>query len=263
MTDKRIDGKVAVVIGGASGIGKSVVQTFAAHGATVVAADINLDAATAAAQEIGGSVQARRVDAADESSVAELFTQSQEEFDGVDIVVNCAGLNVPGFIVNLDLQDWRTTVDLCLTGAFLVTKHAGRVLNQGGSLIGIASLNARQPAAGFAGYCAAKAGMVMLAEVAALELAERGIRVNSISPGLVETPLVETLTSIPAIQADFTDNTPLKRNGKPDEIAAAALYLASDDSSWVTGEVININGGAHLRRYPDVMRHLAELAPTE
>ncbi|WP_238418684.1 SDR family NAD(P)-dependent oxidoreductase [Gordonia sp. 'Campus'] len=263
MTDKRVDGKIAVVIGGGSGIGEAAARTLAAHGAAVTVADVKLEAAEAVAADLGGSAQARWVDVADEESVAALFTGVTDDLGGVDIAVNCAGLNIPGFIVDLDAQQWQTTIELCLTGSFLVTKHAGRTLNDGGSLIGIASLNARQPAAGFAGYCAAKAGMVMLAEVAALELAPRGIRVNSISPGLVDTPLVHTLTSIPIIQEDFTENTPLGRNGRPDEIAEAVLYLASDDSRWVTGETININGGAHLRRYPDVMRHLADLAAVE
>ncbi|PKZ66143.1 short-chain dehydrogenase [Gordonia terrae] len=263
MTDKRVDGKIAVVIGGGSGIGEAAARTLAVHGAAVTVADVNLGAAEAVAADLGGSAQARWVDVTDEESVAALFTGVTDDLGGVDIAVNCAGLNIPGFIVDLDARQWQTTIELCLTGSFLVTKHAGRTLNDGGSLIGIASLNARQPAAGFAGYCAAKAGMVMLAEVAALELAPRGIRVNSISPGLVDTPLVQTLTSIPVIQDDFTENTPLGRNGRPDEIADAVLYLASDDSRWVTGETININGGAHLRRYPDVMRHLADLAAAE
>ncbi|AFR50578.1 short-chain dehydorgenase/reductase [Gordonia sp. KTR9] len=263
MADQRVAGKIAVVIGGGSGIGEAAARTLAAHGATVAVADVNREAAESVAREIGGGARAHWVDVTDEESIAALLAGVSDDLGGVDTVVNCAGLNVPGFIVDLDAQQWHTTIELCLTGSFLVTKHAGRTLNDGGSLIGIASLNARQPAAGFAGYCAAKAGMVMLAEVAALELAPRGIRVNSISPGLVDTPLVQTLTSIPVIQDDFTANTPLGRNGRPDEIADAVLYLASDDSRWVTGETININGGAHLRRYPDVMRHLAEISAAQ
>ncbi|WP_055474424.1 SDR family NAD(P)-dependent oxidoreductase [Gordonia sp. HS-NH1] len=263
MADQRVAGKIAVVIGGGSGIGEAAARTLAAHGATVAVADVNREAAESVAREIGGGARAHWVDVTDEASIAALLTGVSDDLGGVDTVVNCAGLNIPGFIVDLDAQQWHTTIELCLTGSFLVTKHAGRTLNDGGSLIGIASLNARQPAAGFAGYCAAKAGMVMLAEVAALELAPRGIRVNSISPGLVDTPLVQTLTSIPVIQDDFTANTPLGRNGRPDEIADAVLYLASDDSRWVTGETININGGAHLRRYPDVMRHLAEISAAQ
>lgn len=258
MTSGRVAGKTAVIIGGASGIGWAAAQHLHADGAAVVIADVNEQQAATRLHTLAGS-RSHRVDVTDETSVSALFSTVRDEFGGHDIVVNCAGINKPGRIVDLDAADWRATVDLCLTGAFYVIKHAARAMNHGGSIISIASLNARQPADGFAGYCAAKAGLVMLTEVAALELAAHGIRVNAISPGLVETPLVDALTSVPVIQNDFTDNTPLARNGRPADIADAVLYLASDESSWVTGEVLNINGGAHLRRYPDVMKHLAAL----
>lgn len=255
----RIAGKSAVIISGASGIGWATAQLLSQEGATVLIADIDDLKAKERERQLGGPARARRVDVVDESSVQALFDEARSELGSVDFVLNCAGANLPGLITELDATSWRRTIDLCLTGAFFVVKHAARVMSRGGSIASIASLNARQPAAGFAGYCSAKAGLVMLTEVAALELGERGIRVNAISPGLVETPLVEILTGQPRIQADYTDNTPLKRNGSPLDIAEAALYLASDASSWVTGEVLNINGGAHLRRYPDVMKHMAAM----
>ena len=138
--------------------------------------------------------------------------------------------------------------------AFLVLKHAGQRLAEGGSVISLSSLNARQPGAGLAPYCAAKAGLSMLTQVAALELGPRGIRVNAIAPGLVVTPLTQPAMEIPGIEDDYLENTPLGRSGRPDEIAAAALYLAT--AEWVTGEVLDINGGAHLMRYPDLNKHV-------
>lgn len=255
----RVAARTAVVIGGASGIGWASARALADEGATVVVADIDADAAAARADELGDRAYSLRVDVTDEESVRTLFDDVVARSGAVDITLNCAGVNVPGWITELDAEAWRRTIDLCLTGAFFVIKHSALVMARGSAITSIASLNARQPAAGFAGYCAAKAGLTMLTQVAALELGDRGIRVNAISPGLVETPLVEGLTSVPTIQADFTDNTPLGRNGRPSDIAEAALYLSSDASSWVTGEVLDINGGAHLRRYPDVMRHLASL----
>lgn len=256
----RVAGRTAVVIGGASGIGWASARLLADEGATLVIADIDADRAAERADELGGQASSHRVDVTDEESVKSLFGGAASTTGAVDITLNCAGVNMPGLITELEADSWQRTIDLCLTGAFFVIKHSARVMAPGAAITSIASLNARQPAAGFAGYCAAKAGLAMLTQVAALELGEHGIRVNAISPGLVETPLVEGLTSIPAIQAEFSDNTPLGRNGRPSDIAEAVLYLSSDAASWVTGEVLDINGGAHLRRYPDVMAHLASFS---
>jgi NAD(P)-dependent dehydrogenase (short-subunit alcohol dehydrogenase family) len=140
-----------------------------------------------------------------------------------------------------------------------VIKHAANVLERGGSMVSLTSLNARQPGAGLSAYCSAKAGLSMLTEVAALELGPAGIRVNAIAPGLVITPLTEGIQMIPGIAEDYIENTPLGRAGLPEEIAAAALFLCSDAAAWITGEVMDINGGAHLMRYPDIPKHLAAL----
>jgi NAD(P)-dependent dehydrogenase (short-subunit alcohol dehydrogenase family) len=255
----RVAGKVAVVIGGASGIGWATAQLLTAEGATVVIGDIDVDSGRSRAADLGRGAEAVRVDVVDEESVRAMFEETRARWGRVDIAVNCAGVNLPGFITELDAETWRRTVDICLTGGFFVIKHAARVMEAGAAIVSITSLNARQAAAGFAGYCSAKAGLAMLTEVAALELGERGIRVNAVSPGLVETPLVEGLTSVPAIQADFTENTPLRRNGLPRDVAEAVLYLGSDAASWTTGEVLDVNGGAHLRRSPDVMKHIGAL----
>jgi NAD(P)-dependent dehydrogenase (short-subunit alcohol dehydrogenase family) len=111
-----------------------------------------------------------------------------------------------------------------------------------------------------AGYCSAKAGVLMLVEVAALELAERGIRVNAISPGLVDTPLVAGIAYVPGLTEEYLENTPLGRSGRPEEIAEMAAFLASDRASWMTGAAVDLNGGAHLKRYPDVLARVRALA---
>jgi NAD(P)-dependent dehydrogenase (short-subunit alcohol dehydrogenase family) len=113
-----------------------------------------------------------------------------------------------------------------------------------------------------AAYCAAKAGLLMLVEVAALELADRRVRVNAISPGLVDTPLVAGIAFVPGLTEDYLDNTPLGRSGRPEEIADMAAFLTSDKSTWMTGSTIDLNGGAHLRRYPDVLGHVRALMAT-
>lgn len=225
-----------VVIGGASGIGAATARDLEAHGHTVVVADVN--------PPPGGVA----VDVTDEDRVAELFAQAGS-FDGV---VNCAGVSSLGAVVDHDAAEFRRVVDVCLTGAFLVLKHAGQRIAEGGAILTLSSLNARQPGTGMAAYCSAKAGLVMLSQVAALELAPRRVRVNTVSPGLVVTPLTEPAMDIPGIRESYLDNTPLGRSGEPEEIAALLRFLLSDDARWITGENVDVNGGAHLLRYPDL-----------
>ncbi|GAC83041.1 SDR family NAD(P)-dependent oxidoreductase [Gordonia paraffinivorans] len=239
----------AVVIGGASGIGLATVDALIAEGVEVVVADVNGDAAEQVAAERGDTVSALRLDVTDEDSVAAGFDAVGE----FDTMVNCAGLSDPGALTELELSAWRHTVDVCLTGTFLVIKHAGQRIADGGSITCIASLNGRQPGSGMGAYCASKAGVLMLVEVAALELAGRGVRVNAVSPGLVSTPLTEGIGMIPGLTDEYIENTPLGRSGEPSEIADTVVFLASDKARWITGSAFDVNGGAHLKRYPDVL----------
>ena len=192
------------------------------------------------------------VDVADEASVAALFDAVVERHGAFTGVVNCAGVSTLGLIVEHDAAEFRRVVDVCLTGAFLVLKHGGARIADGGALVSLSSLNARQPGTGMAAYCSAKAGLVMLTQVAALELAPRRVRVNAVSPGLVVTPLTAPAMDIPGVRDAYLENTPLARSGEPAEIAALLRFLLSDDAAWITGENIDINGGAHLQRYPDL-----------
>ena len=135
---------------------------------------------------------------------------------------------------------------------FLTIKHAGARLTDGGSIITIASLNAVQPAEGLGAYCAAKAGVAMLTRVAAMELGRRRIRVNAIAPGLVETPMSAAFWAIPGVVEEFVENTTVGRFASPDDVAAVALFLASDESSFVSGSLYAVDGGAATKRYPDL-----------
>lgn len=248
--------RVAVVIGGASGLGWATAQALGADGCRVTIADRNADGAAARAAELGAPHTAVTVDVTDEDSVQRLFEQTGRP----DVVVNCAGFSTFGAITELPAEQFRAVIDVCLTGAFLVAKHAGLTLQDGGALVSLTSLNARQPAAGLSAYCSAKAGLAMLTEVAALELAPRGIRVNAVSPGFVLTPLTECAASVPGVVEDYVANTPLGRAGTPEDVANAVVFLCSSKSSWMTGEVVDLNGGAHLLRYPDVYGHVMKLA---
>ena len=239
-------GRSAVVVGAASGIGWATARALADEGWRVTLADLDAGSATARATELGSTHQARAVDVTDEASVEALFAGAAP-----DLVVTTAGVSTLGLVTDHDSDEFRRVVDVCLTGAFLVFKHGGRAVRDGGSMVAIASLNARQPGRGMAAYCAAKAGLVMLAQVAALELGERGVRVNTVSPGFLVTPLTEPVLQIPGLAEEYAENSAIAHRGTAEDVARAVLHLAAAD--WMTGEDVAIDGGAQLRRYPDVL----------
>ncbi|MGB3481075.1 MAG: SDR family NAD(P)-dependent oxidoreductase, partial [Mycobacterium sp.] len=210
---------------------------------------------------LGAPHAAAVVDVTDEASVQALFGDAAATA-APEIVVNCAGFSGFGLLTELPVDQFREVVDVCLTGAFVVIKHAAQRMGAGGVIVSLASLNARQPAIGMSAYCSAKAGLAMLTQVAALELGSRGIRVNAVSPGFVPTPLTEPAALVPGVVEDYIENTPLGRTGTTQDIADAVAFLCSDKSSWLTGEVLDLNGGAHLKRYPNVHDHLMKFAAT-
>ena len=246
--------RTAVVVGGASGIGRAVAHALAADNCRVTVADRNAEGARTVAAELGEPHTAATVEVTDEASVRALF----EHGSALEVVVNTAGYSGVGLITDLAVEDFRSVIDVCLTGAFLVIKHAAPRLRDGGALVSLSSLNGRQPAAAMSAYCAAKAGLSMLTEVAALELAPQGIRVNAVAPGFVHTPLTEPATQIPGVLEEYLENTPLGRAGTPEDIAEAVMFLSK--APWLTGEVLDLNGGAHMKRYPDILGHVMKLA---
>ncbi len=185
--------RVAIVVGGGSGLGAATALALAKDGCRVVTADLT------------GADQV--VDVTDEASVATLLAGVAEREGRLDVVVNTAGVSTLGAVTDHDAAEWRRVLDVNLTGAFLVIKHAATHLAEGGCITSLTSLNARQPGAGLAAYCASKAGLSSLTEVAALELGARGIRVNAVAPGLVVTPLTAPAMDIPGIEDDYVDNT--------------------------------------------------------
>lgn len=246
----------AVIVGGASGIGATIVRTMADRGYAVIVADRAVDAAEELVAGLnGGGHAAIRVDVTDEDTVAALFESVAAMPGRFDVAVNCAGITALGLATELPVAKFRRVVDVCLTGAFLVIQHAGRHLADGGTIISLSSLNARQPAVGMSAYSSAKAGLSMLTQVAALELAPR-VRVNAIAPGLVRTPLTSGALGVPGVENEYVENIPLGRPGTPEEIAEAVAYLST--ARWMTGEVLDLNGGAHLMRYPNVHAHFTQ-----
>ena len=253
-----LEGKVALVTGGASGIGKAIVETFVHEGARVLIADVN-DAATAALIGALGHNYAdgATVDVRDEQAVQRMVAQAVRRFGRLDIAVNNAGVGGFSPVQSYPLEDWDRVIGITLTGTFLCIKHeAAHLIGQGsgGSIINIASLNAIQPTEGFAAYCSAKAGVAMLTKVAALELGRHKIRVNAIGPGLIHTPATEPMTAVPGLEDAFIHEAPIGRAGEPDDVARLARYLAGDDSSLMTGQTLYLDGGASLNKYPELFR---------
>lgn len=195
-----------------------------------------------------------------EEGPAALARLAIERFGGLDIAVANVGGGVATTIVEHSLADWRQVIDVTLTGAFLTVRAAARVMTGGGSIVAVASVNAVQPARRMAAYCAAKAGVVALVDVAALELGPRGIRVNAVAPGLVRTPTTERLWNVPGMVDAYHEGTALGRHGLPDDIAGAVAFLASDDADFITGETLLVDGGAHHLGYPDTGRVRARAA---
>ena len=248
----ELEGKVALVTGGASGIGLRAAQVFAEAGASVVLADRDADGAAEAARQIGPNAAAIGGDVTNEDDAAAMVDACVQHFGRLDIAFNNAGIGGFAPIQDYELDDFRRVIDVCLTGVFLCIKHEAKQLiaQGGGSIINTASLNAMQATEGLSAYCSAKAGVAMLTKVAALELGRREIRVNAIGPGLIRTPLTQGLRDVPGLEEAFVNEAPIGRIGEPQDIAQLALYLASDASSLMTGQTLFIDGGANINRYP-------------
>jgi 3-oxoacyl-[acyl-carrier protein] reductase len=251
----RFEGKVAVVTGGASGIGRRTAEALLEQGARVVIGDRNEALLTECARTFDRSLCATaKVDVTAEGDVQGLVEAAVLRFGRLDIGVNSAGIGALSAIQDQSLDSWREVIDVCLIGVFLSVKHEIRqmaVQGEGGAIVNIASINARQPGEGMSAYCSAKAGVEMLTKVAALDAARDGIRVNAVAPGFVETPM--TALARQGVRDRFIDMIPIGRPGSPDDIAHAVLFLAGDEASWVNGETLVVDGGEVHREYPRLL----------
>ena len=248
-----LDGKVALITGGASGIGLATAQLFASEGAHVAMFDRNADLVNEAAREIGPSALAISGDVTNEADVERMVASCVERFGRLDIGFNNAGIAGAAPIHEHTLEHFQRVVDVCLTGVFLCLKHQSTQLieqGDGGSLINTASINATQATKGLSAYCSAKAGVAMLTKVSALELGEHGIRVNAIGPGHTRTPLTERARDVEGFDEAMIGATPLGRLGEPSDIAQMALYLGSDASPWVSGQLLYVDGGITVNELP-------------
>lgn len=247
---KGIDGKVALVTGGASGIGRSTALRFAEEGAKVALSDVQVDAGQQVVREIedaGGEAVFVEADVSKEADVARLVDETVTEFGGLDFAHNNAGIEGEvGSIAEMDLEEFQRVIDINLTGVFLSLKYEiPRLLERGGgAIVNTASVAAMTGGANLSHYYAAKHGVVGLTRSAALEVATDNIRVNAVLPGVIETPMIERFTAGNAeAKSALLEDEPIGRLGKPEEIASAVVYLCSDDASFVTGHPMVVDGG--------------------
>jgi 3-oxoacyl-[acyl-carrier protein] reductase len=241
--------KVAVVTGASQGIGRDTALALAEAGAKVVVAARNEEKLAALVSDIaagGGEAFAVKMDVADAEQVKAGFKQMVEKFGRVDILVNNAAVTRDGLAMRMKKEDWDAVLQTNLTGAHLCIQQVLPVMMKAraGRIINISSVVAQSGNAGQANYVAAKAGLIGLTKAIAIEIASRGITVNAVAPGFIETPMTDVLPD--KVKEELKTRIPLGRMGSPKDVAAAIVFLASNEAGYVTGHVLNVNGGMHL-----------------
>lgn len=243
---KRLEGKVALVTGGARGIGRVISERFMDEGASIAVADMNIDLARITVDELSGRVgtaKAFAVNVSDENSVDGMVEEVMSAFGRIDILVNNAGITRDNLMIRMKKEDWDLVLAVNLTGTFLVSKAVIRHMMKArsGTIINMASVVGLMGNAGQANYSASKAGVIGLTKTMAREFASRGVTVNAIAPGYILTEMTEHLPE--EAKKAFMDNIPLKRAGTTADVASVATFLASPDASYLTGQVLSVDGG--------------------
>lgn len=241
--------KVAVVTGASRGIGRTIALALAAQGAKVVASARNAEALAELTAEIkaqGGDALAVVGDVAVEDDANNLIKEAVEAFGRVDIFVNNAGITRDGLLLRMKSADWDAVLDTNLKGAFLCTRAVAKVMSKQrcGRIINISSVVGEMGNAGQANYCASKAGLLGLTKSVARELARRNVTVNAITPGFIATDMTEEMSG--KAQEAMTEQIPLGRPGTSEDVAHAVIFLASDQSAYITGQVLGVNGGMYM-----------------
>ena len=263
---KRLDGKTAIVTGGASGIGRACALRFAEEGADVTIADLaGGDEVVREIEALGRSALLVATDVSNEASVEAMAEAAMKRFGRVDVLVAAAGISHAGYVtgsgmnrtgdfasgqlLGKPLADFQKVLSVNLTGVLLADRAAARRMiagGRGGAIVNVTSIAALTPTSGLGDYCVSQAGAWMVTRVLALELAEHQIRVNAIAPGIVETPMTRVMLGDEAVRAKLLETIPLRRFAKPADVASTVLFLASDDASYITGKSITVDGD----RYP-------------
>jgi 3-oxoacyl-[acyl-carrier protein] reductase len=245
----KLVGRVALVTGAAQGIGKAVALLLARNGADIVVSDINLEKAEETANEIksiGRKALAVKGDVANWNDVERMVEVILEKFAKIDILVNNAGITRDKLVLRMTEEDWDAVLDVNLKGTFHCTKAVVRHMakQRSGKIVNIASVVGEMGNAGQANYSASKAGVIGLTKTIAREFAQRGININAIAPGYIETPMTEVLPE--KAKEELKKLIPMERLGKPEDVAEAVLFLVSEESNYITGHVLNVNGGIYM-----------------
>jgi len=246
----KLKDQVAVITGSAQGIGKTIAETFAREGAKIVVTDINFEKAQAAAEEIKNKYNVETIAVASNVTKLEdcenLMKQTLDKFSKIDILVNNAGITKDNLVLRMSEQEWDAVISVNLKGVFNSIKAVTRTMfkQRHGRIINIASVVGIMGNPGQANYSASKGGVIALTKTCAKEFSSRNILVNAIAPGFIRTAMTDALSE--DVKKKYAEVIPLKRLGEAQDIANSALFLASEDSSYITGNVINVNGGMYM-----------------
>ena len=245
---RSLEGRVALVTGASRGIGRATALALAAAGATVVAAARG-DNAQATAGEImsrGGRAEAAAVDVTDAEAIARTVASTLERYSRIDVLVNNAGITRDQLVLRMKRDDWDAVIQTNLTAAFTFVQAVLKpmIKQRSGRIINITSVVGQSGNAGQANYAASKAGLIGFTKAVALEVASRNITVNAVAPGLIDTDMTRAVAG--AAQEEWAAKIPLQRLGTPEDVAAAVVFLASDEAAYITGHVLAVNGGMYL-----------------
>lgn len=241
--------QVVIVTGGARGIGRAIVEAFAGKGASIAVADISEESAAEAATELayrGVRAKAVKLDVSNSGDVEKAFADILGEFGRIDVLINNAGITRDGLLLRMKEADWDAVININLKGVFLCSKEAVKsmVKQRYGRIVNIASVVAFMGNPGQVNYGASKAGIIGLTKTVAKEYASRGITANAVAPGFISTAMTDALTE--NVRQEMLKSIPAGRFGSVDDVANAAVFLASPDSGYITGQVIHVNGGMYM-----------------
>ena len=244
--------KIALITGGAQGIGYACAEALAEDGARIVLADINQEGVEAAAEKLGNDTVAIACDMSDPEQIQQMFDRIESEVGPVSILVNNAGVANPGDFLETSVEDFQTVINVNLIGTFVALQRAAKTMvekNIAGAIVNMSSINAQVSIPSIPAYCASKGGVMQLTKSTALSLAPHGIRVNAVGPGSIDTAMIASVNASPEAMKMVMSRTPLQRLGSAREVGDVVAFLASDKASYISGETIYVDGGRLAMNY--------------